>query len=257
MSKKELKLDTVNASRVIALISEGLICLDSVVFQEGTIPSKTWEGRIFLRNMLADQPNKKELNWLWDTIRSFPNISTENLKIPDYGVTYYPDHKEHHVFDEGQTFFISFKRLKPNIIRSYENNDHTKDPIITLKQPLKMRRGKAGRLECCNVAAEVKIHLDKNILNENIIKDVNRQAGIAGLAPDLVSHMNNFSTFTVTSLNQAYTVASRMLEPERKSHGGRCYDHLVCVLNDSYKGLEEVRREVESGSWPPQEENKK
>ena len=61
-------------------------------------------------------------------------------------------------------------------------------------------------------------------------------------------------TIRVDSLNQAFTVASRRLQPERRSHGGRIYDHIVHVRGHVRTRLEEIRRKVESGSWKIPEE---
>ena len=60
-------------------------------------------------------------------------------------------------------------------------------------------------------------------------------------------------TVRVDSLNQAYTVSSRRLEPNRRSHGGRTYDHVVHVGQGTRTPLETIRQRVENDEWevPP------
>ena len=54
----------------------------------------------------------------------------------------------------------------------------------------------------------------------------------------------------VDSLNQAYTVAARRLQPERRSHSGRIYSFFLFVAEDgSTQLLERIRAKVEEGTW--------
>ena len=54
----------------------------------------------------------------------------------------------------------------------------------------------------------------------------------------------------VRSLNQAYTKASLRLEPRRRSHGGRVYEHVAFMdENDKYVPLEKIRKDVEKRLW--------
>lgn len=51
------------------------------------------------------------------------------------------------------------------------------------------------------------------------------------------------------SLNQAYTIASKLLEPNRRSHGGRVYDIAWYLKDRNFMSLLEIRELAEMGSW--------
>jgi hypothetical protein len=53
----------------------------------------------------------------------------------------------------------------------------------------------------------------------------------------------------VHSLNQAYTFASRRLEPNRMTHGGNAYEHMIYVDGKRRLKFEELRSAVELGYW--------
>lgn len=106
-----------------------------------------------------------------------------------------------------------------------------------------MRPGKGHRLECCDCRSEVTITVDK-------ILSLEREADIMRIEQDRVELGKGYVKVVVDSLNQGYTVASRRLEPQRRSHGGRTYDHLVHIGNEKRTRLEDIRQLVESGAWP-------
>ncbi len=54
----------------------------------------------------------------------------------------------------------------------------------------------------------------------------------------------------VGSLNEAYTVASRRLEPERRHPGGHIYDVFFWDDGMNRTQLEIIRKKVETGKWP-------
>jgi hypothetical protein len=53
----------------------------------------------------------------------------------------------------------------------------------------------------------------------------------------------------VKSLNHAYTKASLRLEPNRRSHGGRVYDHVAYKTDKGFIPLETIRNEFEEKMW--------
>ena len=57
----------------------------------------------------------------------------------------------------------------------------------------------------------------------------------------------NCLVVNVKSLNHAYTAASLRLQPNRRSHGGRVYDHLAVKQDKDFKPLEAIRVEQEKG----------
>lgn len=52
------------------------------------------------------------------------------------------------------------------------------------------------------------------------------------------------------SLNHAYTKASLRLQPNRRSPGGKMYNHVALKLNHNlFEPLEEIRRKKENRIW--------
>lgn len=249
--KPEHPIKSINPNRALALLGEGMACLTEVSLKEGTVPSSAWEEKLKGRELLAQQPTPKELQWLWDTLRTMPTLKGK-FDLPEYNVAYYSESSKVTAFAEGHTFSISLKPLKGARLQSYENSK-TIDGLatVTIIKNLEMRKGKAGRFECCDVSAVVEIPLKKCNVAPEIREDLDRQEDIVGLKRPLIETTGAITLIHVNSLNQAYTVTSRLLEPKRRSHGGRCYDHVLCHLKDGNKSLEQVRKAVESGVWEP------
>lgn len=102
-----------------------------------------------------------------------------------------------------------------------------------------MRPGKERRLECCDVPTRLEISVQKagTIENESIAFkiDVNE-----------LKIENDCIQVNVKSLNHAYTKASLRLEPHRRSHGGRVYEHIAMKNeDDKYIPLETIREKFE------------
>lgn len=109
-------------------------------------------------------------------------------------------------------------------------------------EPLLMKPGKARRLECCDVPTNLAIRPDK-------LGHTNFEA--AALKVDIkdVTIKEGYIYVNVKSLNHAYTKASLRLEPHRRSHGGRVYDHVALKTGNEYIPLETIRNEREMQLW--------
>jgi len=64
-----------------------------------------------------------------------------------------------------------------------------------------------------------------------------------------VTVQRNMVMVWVRSLNHAFTVTSRRLQPHRRGHGGRIYDYIAWRDRNRWISLEDIPREVEAGSW--------
>jgi len=65
-----------------------------------------------------------------------------------------------------------------------------------------------------------------------------------------VTVQRNMVMVWVRSLNHAFTVTSRRLQPHRRGHGGRIYDYIAWRREDNqWISLETIRRDVEAGTW--------
>jgi len=83
-----------------------------------------------------------------------------------------------------------------------------------------MQPGKARRLECCDVATELRIPV-KNPGKLDV------EAAALKVDEADVKISGNHLIVQVKSLNHAYTAASLRLQPTRRSHSGRVYDHVA------------------------------
>lgn len=115
---------------------------------------------------------------------------------------------------------------------------------IKLLAILKMEPGKAAarRFECDDVECVVEIDVCKP-------GTVEQEATLMKVEASEVTVDGSRVIVNVRSLNHAYTVTSRRLEPHRRSHGGRSYDHIAWRHDGQWISLESIRFEVEDGAW--------
>ena len=108
------------------------------------------------------------------------------------------------------------------------------DATITLLAPLMMGPGKAGRFECRDVKATVEIPMEK-------AGSLDQEAVLMKLERIDVTVQRNMVMAWVRSLNHAFTVTSRRLQPHRRGHGGRIYDHIAWCKDNQWISLEDIR----------------
>lgn len=116
--------------------------------------------------------------------------------------------------------------------------------MITLRSALMMQPGKAAarRFECGDGECELDIRVEKPGTAE-------QEAVLMKLKLDEVKVKDGRVIVHARSLNHAYTVASRRLQPHRRSHGGRAYNHVAWCKGNQWVTLENIRCAVESGTW--------
>lgn len=183
------------------------------------------------------------LMWAWESLRSEATIERQVGSLPAAGACWKDKNERFRVLHDGAMLLIGLKPANVEMLRqSTKKNPMEEDLVVTLEAPLYMKPGKASRLECCDATANVRIRVTEAYSAE-------READIARVPQDQISISKDVVTVQVESLNQAYTVASRRLEPERRSHGGRAYDHMLYVQGRHRYTLEEIRQKVESGTW--------
>lgn len=184
-----------------------------------------------------------EFTWLWETLRTAPQLREYFGDLPPESNRGTRTHQHFDVFGPGELFVIGM------------NNDevaHLLNPARLIREPervrvqtkelLQMRPGKGHRLECCDCRAEVTIQVHE-------VFSLTREADIMRIEEERVALGNGCVKVQVDSLNQAYTVSSRRLQPNRRGHGGRIYDHIVHVGNEKRTSLEKIRQEVEAREW--------
>ena len=181
----------------------------------------------------------EHLTWIWDALRTHPNLFQRYGALPGRGVDALSPGSVIKALDAGARFYIGLSRDHAGSLKSPDSVMLYGDEIVVeTQEPLFMRHGKGGRLECCDCQARVTIPLDH-------VESLDRESDIMRVEKGRIAIEGTRVIVRVDSLNQAYTVASRRLQPTRRAHGGRTYDHLVYVSGERRMLLEELRTQVE------------
>jgi hypothetical protein len=183
------------------------------------------------------------LEWLWETLISEPSVSRAlgNRIVPREEA--WKSQEDVSVLDKGEMLGVFLKPLKGFGVPVLPIPTAAK-PVSTIRllDTLKMRPGKAvsRRFECRDVKATVEIPvMNAGSLNEEaVLMKLDRQ--------DVVVQCDMVMAW-VRSLNHALTVTSRRLQPHRRNHGGRIYDHIAWLNGEQWISLEHIRRQVEAG----------
>jgi len=184
-----------------------------------------------------------KLQWLWESITKEPAI---NNYLGSRLISLDDEWKKIEPFKclpANSRFAIFFKNFQsyglPVLPFPKELNPDTEAEIL---EPLYLRPGKARRLECCDVQTRLKIH-------PNILGPVNVEAAALKVEIKDVTIEKDCIDVNVKSLNHAYTTASLKLEPHRRSHGGRIYDHIAYKDGNDLIPLEKIRTDHEKQLW--------
>lgn len=211
---------------------------------EGTVPFKDWAAALReIPSLHDDLTTSERLVWLWETLREAPDFADHFGTLPPAAVPWTSKNQRFDVFLPGEWFVVGMKGGQvAELLQRTNYAPQQEDVSVQTKDKLRMKPGKGDRLECCDCHAEVTIRVNK-------VFDVTREADIMRIEEDRIELEEGLVKVQVDSLNQAYTVSSRRLEPERRSHGGRTYDHIVHARKGTRTRLEDIRRRVESGTW--------
>ncbi|MDB4367981.1 hypothetical protein N9Z38_00465 [Mariniblastus sp.] len=212
--------------------------------REGSIRYKEWAASLReLGNLDPSLTTNENLKWLWESLRTTPNLVDWFGKLPAAGLPWTNKKHQFDVFQPGEWFVIGMKGREINDLLQGTNRSAQDERVsVQTNETLRMRPGKGERLECCDCKSEVTIRVTE-------VFSLDREADLMLIEKDRISISPGIIKVQVNSLNQAYTVSSRRLEPERRSHGGRTYDHVVHVSQRKRTRLEDVRKQVESGEW--------
>lgn len=190
-------------------------------------------------------PTGEQLSWLWEALITEPRIreelGTRLLLREDEWKQQFPVP----VFSDGTVLGVFLKPFSTRDMRtSCVAPEIPPAATITLRNTLRMAPGKAAsrRFECEDVDALVAIR----VANPG---PPAQEAILLKLEPEDVVVNKDSVTAPVRSLNHAYTVTSRRLQPHRRGHGGRAYDHIAWLDDGRWVSLEAIRRKVEQGNW--------
>lgn len=237
--------DSLNATAQLLFVGGRVLYEMRSSNEERSVSFRNWQS------VLRESPELEKtcatdqhMIWLWESLRTAPELRSFFGDLPSGMNPWTSEDELFEVFEPGEYFLIGMtegeveKLLKPPKLIS----EHERVRLQT-QERLQMRPGKGHRLECCDCRSEVTITVDK-------VLSLEREADIMRIEQDRVKLGKGYVKVVVDSLNQGYTVASRRLEPQRRSHGGRTYDHLVHIGNEKRTRLEGIRQLVESGAWP-------
>lgn len=219
----------------------GLSLLDEMRAGNSLVNYSDWANRLCGKARLdEDSVMESRLMWLWDAIRTEPQLSQQFSDLLPAAAPWRNRDDRFKVFDAGEWFVIGMKGSQVTELLKLNRKPWEESVAVQTKKTLFMKPGKGGRLECNDCEALVTIRVTE-------VSSVEREADIMRIEHDRITLGNGFVQVRVDSLNQAYTVSSRRLEPERRSHGGRTYDHVVHATETKRIRLEDIRQEVERG----------
>jgi hypothetical protein len=189
-----------------------------------------------------------QTEWLWNTLTTEPTVIRElGLRIVSRAEEW-KNQDPVAVLKSGHTLGVFLKPFSsfgsPVMPLPAEAKPQA---LIILNGVLMMEPGKAAarRFECCDVECVVEIQVEKP-------GTADQEAVLMKLEPCDVTVTVGRVTACARSLNHAFTVATRRLQPHRRNHGGRAYDHVAWRKGDQWVSLEAIRRNVESDMWTAQ-----
>lgn len=189
---------------------------------------------------------ENEWLWAWESLRQSKSVQKKFGKLRAAKARWKSPRDRFVCLPAGVEFVVAIKQTELENLRSRGwSNDFTPRVSVMTTAPLSLRPGKADRLECCDAACEVTIQIEKSLGKE-------READVMRVTlEDIVSLSDTCVRVKAKSLNQAYSIASRRLEPERRGHGGRTYDRFLYVDREARRAilLEEIRLKLETESW--------
>lgn len=232
------------AESVGAMLSLGAECLKIIQESGCQVDYLTW-----LKLMRSASPHVTvEISscwheWVWDSLRTSPDASSRYGELPPAGAAWSSKGERFEVLPKGAVLSVGLSTLEVKRLRHLRYPDPMRTGVtVVLQDMLWMRPGKKGRLECCDVAAEVWISSDDGWPLE-------RESDVMRIDVAFIRREKDQIVCRVKSLNQALTVATKRLRPDRRSHSGRIYDCFLLWSDGKMKLLEDVRRDVEAGIW--------
>ncbi len=186
-----------------------------------------------------------QVEWLWDALTLEPRVARELGSCILSRDEEWKNQEPIAVLKAGEELGLFLKPFS-SLASAWAPVSSTQCPqaIIKLCATLKMvpRKMVARRFECCDVECVVEITVDE-------AGTIEQEEALMKVEPGDVTIAESRVIVKVLSLNHAYTVVSRRLEPHRRSHGGRSYDHIAWCHDNKWISLESIRCDVEAGDW--------
>jgi hypothetical protein len=215
------------------------------MLKDGQISFDAWYEEVTQQGGFEKTPgNNLRLIWTWDSLRQDPVLKNEFQNLSPAGMHWNRNSQPFLVLERDSWFVIGLSRYDTGGLTCAGNKPPQEElAAFQLLGDLSMQPGRNDRLECCDCPCLLQLRPDQVYAKE-------RELDIMGVRIEQIKHLGNrLILIEVPSINQAYTVASRRLEPERRSHGGNIYEHVVYVGENQRRRLEEIRLAVELGRW--------
>ena len=215
------------------------------MLKDGQLPFDAWYSEV---TSTGDIPrttaNNLRLIWIWDSIRQDPILKDVFQDLSPAGMRWNRNSLPFFVMKRESWFVIGLSRSDASGLLSPNNKPPQEEHAsFQLLDDLYMRPGRNDRLECCGCSCLLQLRPDEVYTKE-------RELDILGVGVEQIRFLDtSIIQIEVPSINQAYMVASRRLEPDRLSHGGNIFEHVVYVGDQVRYRLEKIRLAVELGEW--------
>lgn len=194
----------------------------------------------------SDKLSADQLIWLWDALTSEPRLCKhlgERLVSID---ELWRKCEPIKVLPAGSRFAIFLKGFRRHDKPFLPLQSHLRpEAEAEILDDLQMKPGKARRLECLDVSTCLEVRPSK-------LGSKQDEAAALKVNTEQIDIADGLLRVGVKSLNHAYTKTSLRLEPHRRSHGGRVYDHVALIeadRKDKYVPLERIRLKYERELW--------
>lgn len=196
------------------------------------------------------------LAWVWDSLVSNPHWGDEVRRQIRWGDG---ERDGIELFPPGTELVALFKPFSTTSgERTTQQDTRNQCALIRLRDTLRMQRGKRGRLECASVECELWVFIPPHLDPERAKERLRPKDGVESVRTFQVEvpggergQYRSGVRAVAGSLNQAYSMASGVLETDRRSHGGRIYEHVVWLGHDSCVGLDSIRNALERWGLTP------
>ncbi len=215
------------------------------MLKDGQLSFDAWYEEVTQQGGFEKTPgNNLRLIWTWDSLRQDPVLKNEFQNLSPAGMHWNRNSQPFLVLERDSWFVIGLSRNGAGGLKSSRNKPPQEElAAFQLLGDLSMQPGRNDRLECCDCPCLLQLRPDQVYAKE-------REMDIMGVRIEQIMHLgNSLILIEVPSINQAYTVASRRLEPKRRSHVGNIYEHVLYVNGPKRCRLEDIRLAVEIGEW--------
>jgi len=232
-----------HAPEIADLMMSGIQWLTRMERQGQELDFVQWSRLMRSARRHSDKLSADQLIWLWEAMTSEPRIREKlGERLISIGEMW-RKLEPIRVLPAGSRFAIFMKGFRSYGKSVFPLQSHLiPDAEAEILSDLYMKAGKARRLECMEVLTWLEIRPPE-------IGPKEAEAGSLKVTPEDVEIIDGLLRVRVDSLNIAFTRTRLRLDPHRRSHSGRAYDHVALIEENGYLPLEKVRLKNEKVLW--------